>query len=357
MGKRKFTKMSKIILTEDQQKYILENWSRVPLLELTKIAFNNPKAKGTSAEGLAVREFLGSKKPKTTAWEKREFTLTEDNKLFINNNPLMRPIEIARIIFNNQAIEPLSKEVLEVRKYQDSLHLENVDNQDLPVEDYSAPTHLVHVVSKINTFVHKDLKLEGMPMNQKKMVESLRNFLRAPRFLQMINAYVSNKNRRVFEEEFVRAVWDKPDLTPDELNLYINLCSNYVQMITILRHLDMLNERYEKDIFNTDKNVSQALAEMIKAKTDELNKCDKRQSELVNDLQGKRSVRMKEKKNASTNIANLIEWFRDYENRQSALKWAEEQRQEAEKELDKLMSLPEMKAQILGLSESELLNG
>jgi hypothetical protein len=346
-----------IELTEEQKKYVLDNWSAVPLLELTRIAFNNPNAKGTSAEGIAIRKFLGSKKPKTSAWEKVEVQLTEANKEFIKNNPLMRPIEISRVIFSNPKIEPLSRPVLTVREYQDSLKQENVDNQDLPAEEYTPPTHLVHVVNKINTFVHKDLKLEAMPMNQKKMAESLRNFLRAPRFLQMINAYVSNKNRRVFEEEFVRAVWDKPDLTPDELNLYINLCSNYVQMITILRHLDLLNERYEKDIFNTDKNVSQSLAEMIKAKTDELNKCDKRQSELVNDLQGKRSVRMKERKGASTNIANLIEWFRDYENRRTALAWAEKEAKETEEELNKLISLPDMKAQILGLSESELKYG
>lgn len=344
-------------LTEQQKKFVLENWDKMPLLELTKIAFNNPNAKGTSAEGLAVRKFLGSKRPKTTECEKRKVTLTDGQKDFIKNNVSMRPIEIARVIFNNNKIEPLSREVLVTREYQDSLHLPDIDNTDLAEGEYKPPTHLQHVVAKINQFAHKELKIDGLPMNQRKMVESLRNFLRAPRFLNMINSYVSNKSRNVFEQEFVRAVWDKPDLTPDELNLYINLCFNYVQMITINRHLDLLNERYEREVMSSDAKLSIALSDMIKTKTEELNKCDKRQSDLVNDLQGKRSIRMKEKKGAATNIANLIEWFRDYENRKSALAWAEKQAQESEEELSKLMSLDEVKAQILGLSSSELLKG
>ena len=48
-------------------------------------------------------------------------------------------------------------------------------------------------------------------------------FLGAPRFIQVINTYSGSEDRRLFEAEFIRSVWDKPDLTSEELNLYINV--------------------------------------------------------------------------------------------------------------------------------------
>jgi len=344
-------------LTDEQKKFVLENWDKMSLLELTKTTFQNPNVKGTSAEGIAIRKFLGSKKPKTTAWEKKEVVLSDFQKEFISNNPLMRPIEVARVVFSNPRIEPLSTEVMAIKRYQDELFTTDSTGRDLPDSEYKAPTHLTHVIAKINDYAHKDLKAEGMPMAQRKMVESLRNFLRSPRFLHTINSYVSKKNRDVFEQEYVRAVWDKPDLTPDELNLYINLCASYVQAITINRQKDLLDERYEREISNPDSKVSMSLAEMIKTKVDELNKCDKRQSELVNDLNGKRSMRMKERKGGSSNIANLIAWWREESNRKEMARLAELESSEAKEELEKLSSLSEIKAQILGLSPDELLRG
>lgn len=351
--------MEKLLdLNEEQKDFVLKNWDKVSFGELVKLVFNNPDLDGRSIEGRSIKAFLGTKRPKTSAWEKKDFSLTEEQKEFIKNNLELRPIDLARTLLNNPRIEPLSKPVLVIRKYKESLGpIYVTESEDLPEEDYKPPTHLPQVVKKINDYCQKDWKLEELPQVRKKAVEALRGFLHSPRFIQMINAYVSKKSRQIFESEFVRSTYDKPDLTADELNLYVNLCSNFVLMITIQRHLDLLNERFELDVENTEKNVSQSLSEMIKTKTDELNKCDKRQSDLINDLNGKRSSRIKDQRGNSANIANLLAWWKDEEERKKALHWAEIRRQDMETEISRLESIDEMKARILGISKSELLNG
>ena len=67
-------------------------------------------------------------------------------------------------------------------------------------------------------------------------VESCIRFLGAPRFIQVINTYTSGSDRKLFEAEFIRTVWNKPDLTSDELNLYINVCMDYIHLKNISIH-------------------------------------------------------------------------------------------------------------------------
>jgi hypothetical protein len=344
-------------LSDAQKDLILNNWDKMSFAELVQKTFNNDSLDGRTAEGRIIKTFLGTKRPKTSEWIKREVTLSEENKEFIQNNPQMNAMEIAKVIFNNPNLEPLSKEFREVKRYRDILNIITEKEADTPENDYKPPSHLIQVVKKVNDSCQKELKLETMPTIQKKAMESLKGFLHSPRFIQMMNSYVSKKSRKLFEEEFIRSTFDKPDLSSDELNLYVNLCSNYVMMITLNRQKDLLDERFERDVQDTSKGVSQALAEMIKAKTDEINKCDRRQSDLINDLNGKRSVRIKEQKGSATNIANLFEWWKDEVERQKALQWAEIRRKEVEMEVDRLESIEEMKARVLGISKSELIHG
>ena len=76
---------------------------------------------------------------------------------------------------------------------------------------------------------------------QKKMCEKLLFYLKSPRFVHFINQYSTIADRDLFESEFVRTVWDKPDLTNDELNLYITVCTNYVRQKHIQQRIDRLN--------------------------------------------------------------------------------------------------------------------
>ena len=50
----------------------------------------------------------------------------------------------------------------------------------------------------------------------------------------------------MFEAEFVRATWDKPDLTSDEINLYINVCIDYIHLKNIQSAINKLNRMFDE---------------------------------------------------------------------------------------------------------------
>lgn len=353
-----------IELTEKQKEYILANWDKMDFMTLVKNVFKNEELDGRSLEGRAIKAFLITRKlrVKTSAHPKvPEYILSEEEQSYIvANASTMRPIEIARVLFKNQNIAPLSREVRAINKYLNELDNPpaRFEKDDMPDEDvYVPPYQISAVVNKVNKHTQQNIDFRTMSMAMRKSMESLRGFLQSPRFCQMINSYTTKTSREIFESEFVRGTWDKPDLTPDELNLYVNLCSSYVLMITINRQLDMLNEKYEAVMRDEDGKITQALAEMIKVKTDELNKCDKRQQDLVTTLNGKRAERKAKQKTDGMSIARLIAWWQEEENRIKAIQMAEKRMENVEADISLIESMSSLKAAVFGLSKNELTRG
>jgi len=349
-------------LSEEQKAFIDENWHQMRMPELVKGTFNDDKLDGRSIESKAVANYLGDREPLPTAYKKiGNIELTEDQKDFIISNlgNGSSATEIARILFNNNRLGPLNLESRTVYNFIKELpvELKGEHSNDEVLEEYKPINTLKQLIDKVNACLFKDYQVELLNAQQKKHFESVRGFLRAPRFLQMVNSYSSRISRDIFESEFIRTVYDKPDLTPDELNLCINLCSNYVLMITVNRHLDMLNEKYERMFDDPEGKVSQALAEMIKAKTEELNKCDTRQQKLIDDLQGKRSERHKNKQKSTLSVVDLIEWWSDEKERKKTVEREELRKTEVATELDRLENIQDVKCRILGFSREEILHG
>ena len=61
--------------------------------------------------------------------------------------------------------------------------------------------------------------------------------------------------------------WDKPDLTADELNLYMNVAKEIINLELITSHLQKLNDMFESADDQDEMTVR--LAEIIKAKSGE----------------------------------------------------------------------------------------
>lgn len=353
--------LTPIILNEEQKKIILETWDKTDFISLVKLVFKTEGLDGRSKEAKLVQKFLSERKLKKKNQPKEILILNESQKEYIRNSiQTLTPHEIGKIIFDNSKLDPSSEEIKIINTYAETLKNDGVEqfpHEDYPNGEYKPPDQLSAVVTKVNKYLRKDLSLKTMPMIQKKSMESVRNFIHAPRFLQTINSYISAKSREMFEGEFVRTVFDKPDLTPDELNVAITLCQHYVMGVTLHRHLDMLNTKYEEVLNDPDGKMTQAFAEMIKAKSTELKECNKAQTELTKFLSGERSKRQDKQGSSNISMAKLVEWFRNDEERTQALKRAELQAQEDEAEVKRLEEVSETKARVMGISKSELLYG
>ena len=183
-------------------------------------------------------------------------------------------------------------------------------------------------------------------------LESTLKFLCAPRFVQVINTYSAMDDRDLFEAEF-GTVWDKPDLTSDELNLYVNVCMDYIHLKNISKAIDKLNRMFEDCEDQQDMTVR--LAELLKTKSEEYNQCEKRQETLIARLNGDRKERIKNKHRDNASILSLVKIFQNESDRKRMVEMAEKQKLLIEEEANQLERMDVWKARVLGISKDDVI--
>ena len=359
-------------LNENQKQSILERWNQnkenpPSLAELTKLAF--PEAEnldGRSKEGRAVKAFLASRdlkaKTSSTYDKKQRLELIEEQKEFIKNNyTLMTFVEVAKVLFKDNTLTNLSIESITVKEYIDTLDTSKAfepEPNEVPVrEEYKPPRTFDKMAYRVLKYVKDAFDKEKIRPQDKKNVESLINYVNTYRFLHQINSYQTELDQILFESTFVRYTHDKFDLTEEEVDQYIILSSEVVISADIQRRKEDLNILLRQSMDESDGRASMALVEIIGKVETEYNQCVKRQQTLLNDLKEKRSDRLKKKQDDSASILNLVEMWKNEENRVKMLKLAEIRKQNVKEEISELSSMDEIKCRILGISEEEILNG
>ena len=271
--------MSNITLTEEQKAQIEDEFNKTPdLKHITQTVFNDTSLDGRSKEGRAVRAFLINNNLEfTTTLVPRvdEVDLTSEQKEFLMSNNVergMNALEVTRLTFKDREIQPLSQQHRTVMDFLRQHRPEIVDDNEMITSDkWSPPKSLSRAIKKVNDWAGQNFDEISIQTKQKKMCEKLLFYLKSPRFVHFINQYSTIADRDLFESEFVRTVWDKPDLTNDELNLYITVCTNYVRQKHIQQRIDRLNNMLN-DTYN-ERDITLRLTELIKATSEELNQC------------------------------------------------------------------------------------
>jgi hypothetical protein len=126
-------------------------------------------------------------------------------------------------------------------------------------------------VKKINDATGNVFEEDKINRQHRICVDKLTINLNNSRFVKIMNNYTLKDDRELFEQEFIRLTWDKPDLTSDEINLYMNVCKEIINLEVISKHLNKLNDMF--DIANDQEEMSVRLAEIIKAKSSEYHQC------------------------------------------------------------------------------------
>ena len=353
--------MSNITLTEEQKAQIEDEFNKTPdLKHITQTVFNDTSLDGRSKEGRAVRAFLINNNLEfTTTLVPRvdEVDLTSEQKEFLMSNNVergMNALEVTRLPVKDREIQPLSQQQRTVMHFLRQHRPEIVDDNEMITSDkWSPPKSLSRAIKKVNDWAGQNFDEISIQTKQKKMCEKLLFYLKSPRFVHFINQYSTIADRDLFESEFVRTVWDKPDLTNDELNLYITVCTNYVRQKHIQQRIDRLNNMLNDT--DNERDITLRLTELIKATSEELNQCEKRIESLTKDLNGSRQARLKARGEQNGSIAALVEAFQEKEERDRMIMMAEMQNKLIEEEADRLESMDDYKARILGISKKEML--
>jgi len=348
-------------LTDLQKQLVIDTYkSTSDLNEITRRVFDNNSIDGRSKEGRLIRQFMieNKLKFKTARRVKKEgIEFTEEQIDFIikQGNDGLSSLKIAEIVFPNKEVKPLSLEqraVLEILREANPDYTPSQD-VDASLSSYVAPKSTGRIVKKINDATGLSLEEEKLNRQHKNCVDKLGINLNNSRFVKIVNNYTSKEDRELFEQEFIRLTWDKPDLTADELNLYMNVCKEVINLEVVSKHLNKLNDLF--DIANDQEEMSVRLSEIIKAKSSEYHQCEGRIENLTKKLQGDRSERMKSKHKENASILSLVQFFQDEEERKNMIRMVEMQKEVIQQEAHRLEGMAEWKARVLGISQDDVI--
>ncbi len=347
-------------LSKEQKDFLRENASKIPdLIDLTKQCFEDDSLDGRSKEGRAVRKFLveNSIDFKTTARipvEAIEFTEEQTEFIIQQAEEGLSSLEIARIVFPSRSVRPLSNEQRAVLTVIREINPDILPSQDSgALNSYIAPKSASRIIKKINDAT--GLRLDESKINRQKQVcvEKLQVNLSNSRFLKIINNYLNQEDRVLFEHEFIRLTWDKPDLTADEINLYLNVCKEVINLEVISAHLNKLNSMFDEA--DEQQEMSIRLAEIIKAKSSEYHQCETRIENLTKKLQGDRGERMKKLSKENASFLSIVQLFQEEEERETMIRIAEMQKEAVQQEAERLEGMAEWKARVLGIGQQDVI--
>lgn len=351
-----------IELTVENKRALVEafNGGLCDLKELTELIFG-PGFDGRSEQGRVVKKYLAEQGIKARSkfaqtGRTSEIVLTEDQKSFIANNAIMKPLQLARVIFNNPQLIFLSAECRVVTEYYQSID-KKIAYSGIGRDDivYNPPKTFQQCVARIRKYV------QNCPINEDKLtqknkidINSLMGFLQNIRFIQTARSYEEIDDRELFEDRFVNYTFDKNDLTPEEVDAYINLAMDVVDHKNITIKLNHLNAL----LMNAaDIKISMSLAEAIKNTESERNQNLNRQEKARKSLIGNREKRLEQHRSGYASLNNLVGVWKEEEHRVKLIKFAQQKEALLAEEIDSFSEFDDVIALIAGISKEEILHG
>jgi hypothetical protein len=369
--------MEILYLSPEQQEKVWKSWTEdqpppsIPTLinkAWPELVNHDPR----STEGKVIKTFLIEKgaAPPTSGYKKKgDLILSPEQIEYINNNYItMKSVEMAQELFNNKNLSPVSQEARTIFNYVKTLKGEKTESKFenivvpaivddiIPEKDYSPPTTIDRVCSKINKYVKSaEIDFRNLKASERKNCSSLISYLHNFRFIHQINSYFTESDRSLFESAFVEYTWDKYDLSSEDLDQYIILCNEKIMASNILKNINQL-QREQQRIIDEEGKMSMTHVEALKSARTEYNDCVKRQQNLYKALTQQRSERLDNKLKDTSSILNLVELWKAEETRNKMIKIANVKKEKLSIEIDRLESLDDIIGTIFGLDKSEILN-
>lgn len=357
-------------LTEAQKKLVIDTWNSRPqnppsLKELTELCFG-AGIDGRDKRAKLIKVLLSRHNLKASvSYEyqpKGMIILTDEQKEFVTNNVAkMTCLEMGEVLFSRR-LTNLSAEVRAIINFARTLNATAVkyaDPKDLITEKYKAPQQDNSMIERINKYVDNPIDRTQFSKNdkQKRWVKALIGYINCYRFVHTINEYETTEDRELFESSFISYVYGKDDLTPEERDQYIILCSEVVISKNILRRIEKF-QRFADESIDTEeaKRMSMTYVEMISNLRKEYNDSVKRQQSLMEDLKGKRSKRLEQRVKDNESLVSLVEFWKNEETRKRLIDANIIRRQETKDEIKRLVDMDSLKFEIYGVGEDEILN-
>lgn len=359
--------MDEYILPDDVKLRALKIWDEnrekpLGLKEFTNLAFGR-EVDSRSVEGRALRSFLADKdiklRPAHEYVKKDTIELTEEQKEFVINNAKEGSsyLEITKILFDDDKIMPRDQRAMAIFNYIKEINPKILEKEDIPTDSkYKPPVTVQQAAARVNKYILDCIKTDDIKNSkiQKNLVFLIR-FCHLNRFQSQCNNLPTESQRALFEGSYVRYVYDKPDLTEEELDLYINLCNGLVDNLNMRAEMDELQKLFKGCSDDSEgKRISMSIVESISNVRKHIDENEKRQKALVDTLQGKRNERIDLRNKQDASLIQLLDFIKNYENRQQTLLLIDVRNKKIKEEIKRLESIDDLKFQIYGVDPSEI---
>ena len=354
--------MKEYVLTAEEKGASLKLFDELDgdLNEATKQLFKDTNEKGSTVRGRALRKFWVEKGLSYRTKVKKRATkyfLQDEEKSFVKQHYCgeMTKKEIGQLLWPKDSESKgftESDKFISLCDYITKEFPSTVNLRDDAVGEKYTPPHILSTAMKrLNKVTSREFDLKKINLQDKKCIEKLITYLNAPRFVQVISSYLTRQSRDLFESEYIRSTWDKPDLTSDELNLYVNVCMDYVNLKEIEQQKQKLNLMFDDTEGQND--LTMRLTEMLKTKAEEYNQCINRIDKMLAKLNGERAKRIANQQQRNASVISLVQLFQDEEERKLMIKMADMQKQAVQQEADEIEKMPDWKARVLGISKED----
>lgn len=373
---RERIKVKNYELTPDEKEKALQLWKEhgdnIDLRKMCEEMFGSPDTRVGRAR--ALKTFFTGKKikipTKSIQPEKKKFELSDHHKKFIINNKDVydSKLELVRNCFDDPKMAAIHVKAKEAYKFLEEIGAYDFSKDDPDYladkrhrgSEYKPPTTISQAVKLVNGCLKNKINADGMTIREKRDMEALVSYMGKNRFLRQINGYDKPEDRTTFENSFISYVYDKGDLTQEELDQYIILSNEVVSGFQIQKLKDK-TLRAAEELLDADDNETKAigkgLVDHAAQLNTEYNQCIKRQDTLFKNLTKKRTERIEALKGREYNLFNLVDSFREQENREKMVKIAEKYKEETRDKLNEMDEMDEMEAMLLGISPEEVLYG
>jgi hypothetical protein len=358
--------MGKIVTKDRRKVYILDDLEkkkadaafaeRPDIIWIVQQVWKDASLDGRSMQGKALAEYFAAenKEYKTTKYEKSAETLTDEQVELLTNEvfaPGKTALDIARFVLDDLNLKPLSVGHRLVQQWLKQNRPEIMHSSGEVSGKWTPPASVAKVVGLVNEHVGTNFKREELSEKIRRQMSALKNILCSKRFYIMINELLIREERDLVESSLVKHIWDKPDLTYDEENMYISVCMAYVDQVHARKRKDKLHQ----EVMNcTDKELSIKLNENLKTASDEVDKIGKSISETLKRVTEMRNKRIESGGGNSSTMISIVEAWQEEEERKRLLIQRRMRASLVSEEADKFENVEDFKARILGISKEEI---
>ncbi len=355
----------KYILDETEKVKILEGWKNgiLDLKKLSEYVWPGMGLDGRAYQPRAMKVFLAERNyapiPAQTYQKKSEdplLQLKESEKEFITNHaPELKPMEIAKRLWGDLPLGDLRVKLC--LEYYKELPKELWNNKYLSTtKEYNGPKTATQVIARLRQYKLCDWEEDKISVHQKNCIKKLIEFSNLHRFETDMSCIKDQRERDLVECEFFRHVYDKPDLSNEDISIYINAVFTILDIKRLREDEASGREMIANSVDDEGKyRFNQPLVEYVNNISSQISARQAKLESSLNKLNGERSKRLENQGGKNISLASLVDVWKEKDKRDKVIALVEARQKKLEGELSELKSMSALKFEMWGANSSEIL--